>query len=73
MVNTPAFLYGTDYEFEWKGQTIKYDIAYGGSFFALIDATQDSVNLEITGATIPSLTEIGMALIEALQPVRLWQ
>lgn len=66
MTNTPAFLYGTGYEFEWKGQIVRYDIAYGGSFFALVDATQPSVNLEITGATIPALTELGMAIIESI-------
>lgn len=66
MTNTPAFLYGTGYEFEWKNQLVRYDIAYGGSFFALVDATQPSVNLEVAGATIPELTEIGMAIINSI-------
>jgi len=38
--NVPAFLYKRDLETEVDGLKVKYDIAFGGSFFALVDAEQ---------------------------------
>ena len=62
LTNVPAFLYKENLKTTVGGKEITYDIAFGGSFFALVDATQIGLNVE--SATIPELTKFGMELIE---------
>lgn len=38
--NVPAFLYKENLEAEVNGKKVKYDISFGGSFFAIVDAEQ---------------------------------
>lgn len=46
IVNVPAFLYKADQEVEVPGYgKIKFDISFGGSFFAIIDAKQLKIKL----------------------------
>ncbi|BAQ12881.1 putative proline racemase [Clostridium botulinum] len=62
LTNVPAFLYKENLETVIDGKKVKYDISFGGSFFALCDVTQ--IGLDIIPENIPALTEFGMRLIE---------
>lgn len=61
LANVPSFLYKNDLTTIIDGKEIKYDIAFGGSFFALIDLSQLGWNVE--PSTIPTITEFGMKVI----------
>ncbi|HNW87512.1 MAG TPA: proline racemase family protein [Candidatus Limiplasma sp.] len=72
LVNVPAFLYreGLPVPVPDYG-TVVCDIAFGGSFFALVDAAK--VGLAIDNAHLPALTELGMRLMATINetfPVR---
>lgn len=59
--NVPAFLYKRDLEIEIQGYgKITYDISFGGSFFALVDA--DKIGLTLALENVEKITELGMAL-----------
>ncbi|MEF9941615.1 MAG: proline racemase family protein [Lachnospiraceae bacterium] len=62
LTNVPAFLYKENLTTVIDGKEIKYDISFGGSFFALCDITQLGMNVE--PKTIPALTDFGMKLME---------
>lgn len=59
--NVPAFLYKKDQEVELPGVgTVKFDISFGGSFFAIVNAKQ--LGLEILPKNTNKLTELAMEL-----------
>ena len=59
--NVPAFLYKKDQEVELPGHgKIKFDISFGGSFFAIVKA--DQVGLEIKPENAAVLQELGIQL-----------
>lgn len=59
--NVPAFLYKKDQEIELPGHgKIKFDISFGGSFFAIVKA--DQVGLEIKPENAAELQELGIQL-----------
>lgn len=59
--NVPAFLYKENIPVELPGYgTIVADIAFGGSFFALVDA--EKIGLEISMDQIEEITDLGMKL-----------
>lgn len=61
ILNVPAFLYKQDLTIDIPGcGTIKYDISFGGSFFALVDAQE--VGIELTMENVEEITELGMKL-----------
>jgi proline racemase len=61
ILNVPAFLYKKDLTIETSDfGKIKYDISFGGSFFALVDAEKIGLKLEITN--IDTITKLGMEL-----------
>ena len=62
LTNVPAFLYKENLKTTIDGKEITYDIAFGGSFFALCDAQQIGLNVE--PKNIPALTDFGMKLVE---------
>lgn len=63
--NVTAFLYKEKIELELVGYPRFYvDIVFGGSFFALINIEQFS--LEIGIKDLPAITDLGMKIIEAL-------
>lgn len=62
-VNVPAFLYKRDCEIEMNPYgKIKFDIAFGGSFFAIVHANQFGVKVEPKNAQL--LNNIGMEMRE---------
>lgn len=63
--NVPAFLYKRDLEIEIQGYgKIIYDISFGGSFFALVDADKLGIALELEN--VEKITELGMTLREKI-------
>ena len=41
LTNVPAFVYKENCELEYDGKTVVFDICFGGSFFALVDAEKN--------------------------------
>lgn len=64
LTNVPAFLYKENLKTVVDGKEITYDISFGGSFFAIIDAEQPSLNLHVDSKTVPFLQDLGMKLLE---------
>ena len=65
ILNVPAFLYKENQEIqtqEWG--KISYDISFGGSFFALIDAEAIGLSLELEN--IDTITKLGMELLDSI-------
>ena len=59
--NVPAFLYKKDQEVELPGVgKVKFDISFGGSFFAIVHASQLGLKIEPKNAA--KLTDIAMEL-----------
>ena len=59
--NVPAFLYKRDQEVELPGYgKIKFDISFGGSFFAIVKA--DQIGVEIVPENAGILNKLGMQL-----------
>lgn len=61
LTNVPSFLYKENLTTVIDGKEIHYDISFGGSFFAMVDAKQ--LDLDVNRLTIPKLTEFGMKMI----------
>lgn len=65
ILNVPAFLYKKDLAIESRNWgRIPFDISFGGSFFALVDA--EKIGLELTMENIDSITDLGMELLELI-------
>lgn len=65
LTNVPAFLYQENLTVPVPGYgEVRCDIAFGGSFFALVDATK--VGLPIDKDHLPNLTTLGMRLMAAI-------
>jgi proline racemase len=63
--NVPAFLHARDAVVEVEGLgPVRHDIAYGGNFFAIVDAA--SVGLELDPARASRLIEAGLAIMGAV-------
>ena len=61
----PSFVLGLDQEVEIPDLgIIRYDLAYGGAFYAYVDAT--SIGLELIPANYSSLIQKGMAIKHAI-------
>lgn len=66
ILNVPAFLYKENVALELNGgRSIRLDIAFGGSFFALVDA--DALGLSIDPQGAEALSELGMEILKALR------
>jgi trans-L-3-hydroxyproline dehydratase len=64
--NVPSFVLELDAEIELKGLgSIKYDLAYGGAFYAYVQARD--VGLECTPEYLNQLIETGMRIKKAVQ------
>ena len=65
ILNVPAFLYRENLEIQTnKWGKVTYDISFGGSFFAMVDAEALGLTLEIEN--IDAITELGMELLHAI-------
>lgn len=59
-VNVPGFLYKKDQVVELEGRKINFDISFGGSFFALVNAKELGISVSPENTT--SLIKVGMEL-----------
>lgn len=65
ILNVPAFLYMEDQTVEIQGRgEITFDISFGGSFFALVNA--ERIGLELEMENIEEITELGMELLKKI-------
>lgn len=65
ILNVPTFLYKEDLCTELSGVgEIHFDISFGGSFFALVNAREIGISLELQN--VEKLTQIGMELREKI-------
>ncbi|MDR1017441.1 MAG: proline racemase family protein [Lachnospiraceae bacterium] len=62
--NVPAFLYKENLTTVVDGVEVTYDIAFGGSFFALVNLEQPNLGWKVEPKAIPQLTDFGMKVIE---------
>lgn len=66
ILNVPAFLYKEDVPLSLpSGRRVVCDIAFGGSFFALVDA--DALNLSIDPHGAETLSTLGMEILETIR------
>jgi proline racemase len=64
-VNVPAFLYKKDVEVELEGVgKVKFDISFGGSFFAIVNAKQ--LGLKVKPENAAKLTELALKLRDVI-------
>ncbi len=65
--NVPSFAIAIDEAIEVPalGKTIRYDVAYGGAFFAFVDAGE--LGLSCVPEQIPALTVAGVAIRKAIE------
>ncbi|MCR5054420.1 MAG: proline racemase family protein [Lachnospiraceae bacterium] len=62
ILNVPSFLYKEDEKIEIPGYgEITFDISFGGSFFAIVDAEKIGLKLEIEN--IEEITDLGIKLL----------
>lgn len=63
--NVPAFLYLENQTVEITGgRRISFDVSFGGSFFALVDA--DSLEIPLTAEHLDELVDLGMTLLSRI-------
>lgn len=63
ITNVPSFLYKSDVQIYVPNfGMITLDIAYGGSFFAIVNIAQDSINLDICVENAHEIKELGMKI-----------
>lgn len=61
----PSFVVGLDYKIEVEGLgTVTYDLAYGGAFYAYVDA--DQLGIDMTADNYRQLIEYGTAIKHAV-------
>ncbi|WP_422770027.1 proline racemase family protein [Plantactinospora sp. WMMC1484] len=64
--NVPSFLLAADRKLEVGGEvgTIRYDMAFGGNFYAIVDAAE--LGLPVEPAAVPELIRRGLRIMDAV-------
>ncbi|GAA3734271.1 proline racemase family protein [Plantactinospora mayteni] len=64
--NVPSFLLAADRKVEVGGEigTIRYDMAFGGNFYAIVDAAD--LGLPVEPAAVPELIRRGLRIMDAI-------
>lgn len=65
--NAPCFLAGMDLEVEFNGKRILFDAAYGGNFYAIIDAS--SLDLSLRPENLRKIIETGQQIKDRINTV----
>ena len=63
--NVPAFQYAAELPITAGGQTLRVDVAWGGAFYALVDAA--ALGLTVAPGHVHALTAAGMAVKHAVE------
>lgn len=66
--NVASFVLAQDFPIEWEGRTILVDIAFGGAFYAVVQAKDLDVQVEIE--QLPILQEWGARIKEQIEAKR---
>ncbi len=74
--NVASFVYAQDVPIEWEGRSLFVDIAFGGAFYAIVQAKDIGVKVEIEqlaelqewGARIKEQIESRMQVVHPLEP-----
>lgn len=66
--NVPSFVYEGGLPVTVQGRTIPVDIAFGGAFYAVVDA--EAAGLAVEPARLPELRRVGMAIKEEVERLR---
>jgi proline racemase len=62
--NVPSFLLGRDRAVELNGRALRYDMAFGGNFYAIVPA--DSAGLAVEPGRAADLIQAGLRVMEAI-------
>lgn len=65
LCNVPSFLYREGLSVDVDGKAIPFDIAFGGSFFVLVDA--EKLGYRIETATVPVLRRLAVRILQTVQ------
>lgn len=63
--NVPSFVFHEDFSYEHDGKSVSIDIAYGGAFYAIVDASEFAQKVDIDH--LASLQKIGMEVKRAIE------
>jgi proline racemase len=63
--NVPAFRYAVDLDLATSAGPVRADVAYGGAFYALVDAAK--LGVEILPENVAELTRLGMEIKRAVE------
>jgi proline racemase len=64
-VNVPSFVFAAGVPVRVDGRTLQVDVAFGGAFYAIVDA--ESVGLAVTADRLTDLKRVGMAIKHAVE------
>jgi proline racemase len=67
-VNVPSFVLAAGLSVEANGRKIPVDVAFGGAFYAIVDA--EAAGLPVDGARLPELRALGMAVARGVERLR---
>jgi proline racemase len=67
-VNVPSFVYEAGLPVTIGGRTLRVDIAFGGAFYAIVDA--ESAGLPVLPERLPELRVLGMAIAREVERLR---
>ena len=66
--NVPSFVFEAGLPIEVGGRTVPVDVAFGGAFYAIVDA--EAVGLPIDAARLPELRRAGMVIKREVERLR---
>ena len=64
-INVPSFVLAAALPIECNGRRVSVDVAFGGAFYAIVDA--ESTGLAVTPDRLPALRETGMTIARAVE------
>jgi trans-L-3-hydroxyproline dehydratase len=67
-VNVPSFVFEAGLPLSVGGRTLRVDVAFGGAFYAIVDA--ESAGVPVLPARLPELRVLGMAIAREVERVR---
>jgi proline racemase len=63
--NVPSFVFYENFAYEFEGRSVPIDIAYGGAFYAIVDASEFEQKVDIDH--LSALQQIGMDIKHAIE------
>lgn len=63
--NVPSFVYAEDVQLEWEGRRFSVSIAYGGAFYAIVEAKDLGLKVDIP--SLPTIQEWGWQIKQQIE------